>query len=604
MNHALQHLEPPFTLETIRGEIAQLNHPQNYVDIVKPPDGGDNEVLHIIKRQLIQHRTQPQDLLVIGSKHRTDHSHWYYRDYLLLMNDWERRTRDMGRRVLIREGAFPFWTGMHSEVDPVTSIATSSDSGLANVFARAHDIPMISGDFPYYGDIVAQAELHPERIEEIITYYTMREIPIYARMETKDVSLEAFFKQRLELLQRNMGKVAMTTYVPDTLDFSYDTVIDLHKKFFNGEEPNLGLAETYLDYTVADIGDEELRRKDVARVAIDRMNLSDAHLLLTIEHELRQGRDVMTIFGNHHTLSICNALRAHGRAVPLPRYPARMTDLAKRASWNEQNRTEEFQESTLAYPSRGRSQSINGGVLESYMQPKKMKAEHLSKYTHVWPNLVYEKDPLFIGESQVQGIKALAGLEEARQFEDNDYITQVCQEPLEWVGDMPELFQLLESIGEDLLADPELVGRNEDFANLREVDPFDIHHVKLLPTPQMILATAERRIKAVFPEGQDTELSEWFNGVCRSIEHTCFLKNLPATYAFERVNIITKQVAGLCSIFRTVPAFCELDLTSREQCSYALSFLAESLKGDFWPLKRLDRIVELPYHVLPEYVEE
>ncbi len=600
----LQNLEPPFELNTVRTEILALNQPSNYIDLVKPQDGGDNEILHVIRRKVNNHRTIPQELLVIGSKHRTDYTHWYYRDYMLLMKDWERRTRDVGRRVLVREGAFPFWSGLHSGVDATTSIGSGSDAGLANMFARSHDIPMVSGDFPYYGDIVAQATLYPERIDEIITYYSMREIPIYARMESSNMSFEEFFKQRLEMLQRNMGKLAMTTYVPDRLDFSYDTVLDLHRKFFNGEDPNLGLTDTYLNYTVADLGDEELRKKDVARVAIDRMNLSDAHLLLMIQYQIRQGRDVMTIFGNHHTLAICRALGANAamHSVPLPRYPGVRGDI-KRASWNQAGRTKDFQDSVLIYPPEDTPQRIRPGELESYMRPKVLTEEHRSKYAHVWPNLLPSPGAHVPDMLQTQGIKALAGLEEARQFEDNAYITQLCQEPIEWLGDMSELFHILEYEGEMIRPDPELAGKNEDLAGMRGFDPHDLRGIRLLPSSRMILTNAEQRIKDIFGGETSTELSSWLQTVSEVIERTCCLKELPATVAIDRINMITKQVAGLCKLFRTVPAFCELDLSAREQCSYALSFLSESLKKDFWPLKRLDRIADLPYHVLPEYIE-
>jgi len=588
--------KPPWTLETISQTIPRLNRPELYADIVHPPDE-DNEVMHVIRRRisLYRNRVVPQELLVIGSKHRTDHSHWYYEDYAVLMDEWERRTRDVNQRVIIREGADPFWGGLGgglNEIDPIENISEGSDGGLATTFSKVHDIPVIGGDFPYYGDIVAQATLNPERIEEILTYYTMREIPIYARLTQLDDTLETFLKQRLAILRRSMGKLAITTFVPDTLDFSYDTMVDLHKKFFDGQEPTLALTDTYLKYTSANLEDKEFQQRKVARIAIDRMKLSDAHLLLTIEHQLKQERDVMTIFGNHHTMAICGELGKYGVRAALPEDRSR--GYGGRQSWS-QRPTKEFQDSMLIYPSEEAIRRSKGSLL-SLRRPDHPKAQHLNKYEYVWPSLRYERDP-----SPLQhNVEALLTLETARRFEGNRYITNLCREPLEWKGDLLELFQMLEHEGESIRQDPELLGKNHDISTYQDELLTYVSSTEIGPSLQKVLLNAQQRLKDIF--GSDTQgLSKWFDMVSAVVTRECYINQLPVEYAVDRENMITKQVVGLCKLFRTNAAFLELGLSAWEQCSYALSFLDHATQKDFWPLQRLDRIVKLPYHILPAY---
>lgn len=249
-------------------------------------------------------------------------------------------------------------------------------------------------------------------------------------------------------------------------------------------------------------------------------------------------------------------------------------------------------------------QPVRPETLDSFMIPAGLTEDHLYHHQHIWPNLVPDADSMVPDARQAQAIKALADFEATRQFEGNEYLANLCREPMEYRGDGFELARILDHIAETIEPDPNLLGDNKDLQGLQHYNQLDLATSKDYPSLDKILMTAEKRLKCVFGEEYDSEAAEWFAAIGTALERIITENGLSVTQTVDRVNMATKQVAALCKLFRDVPAFNALGLTANEQCCYALGFLTTCMKKETWPIKRLDRIARLPYHIFHLYLEE
>lgn len=298
--------------------VAQLVADASYRDIAGP------DVLHVISRKRYDgaglEPTNPQQLIAIGSFHITDPEHWFYEPANAIFHNWEEATRKSDR-VLIAEGDQNLW-GLGKT--PGQAIAEHySTVGIQCFWAETHNIPIISGEPPNYGDIgQLLLEFAPE---EVLLHYGIISIPCLYRMQgSEKPSLDDYMEERVfPSYARHLGKLAST--LPDahplhTFDFTYSNFKHLYRTHFNAE-PSAGdseLNELYLRITSAHLESSNFANRPIARIAPRRRDLRYGNLGAVQANLWAQGVSSFAWRGIFHTMALDKYYDQFGQATNPP----------------------------------------------------------------------------------------------------------------------------------------------------------------------------------------------------------------------------------------------------------------------------------------------